>query len=264
MSLLNFVEGLQGKGKLWFTKIEAQQALDCSELAIDKSIERLAKKNKVVTLKPGFIFIVPVEYKSWGVVPADWFIDPLMQHLSISYYSGLLTAASFHGAAHQKPQIFQVVSNQRVEAITKKRVQVKFYNNQALPVVPTQKIQVKTGYMQISTPEATALDLVKYYRSCGYFSNVATVLAELKDVMQVNQLLDLVQKNVYESAVLQRFGFLMSLTEVDGGEFVKELEKKIERENPRFVPLQPGTKYNSANRDTKWRLFINEEIEVDQ
>ncbi len=264
MFLLDYVEELQTKGKLWFNKVEAQQALSCTELAITKAVERLVKKKKIVTLKSDFIFIVPVEYKTWGVVPADWFIDPLMQYLSIPYYIGLLTAASYYGAAHQKPQIFQVVSNQRIESMTRNRVRVKFYNNQELLRTPTQKIQVRTGYMQISTPEATALDLIKYYRVCGYLSNVATVLSELKEEIQVGKLLELMQKNIYDFAILQRFGYLMSLADVDGYELVKDLEALIAKAKPRFVPLQPGTEYSIKSRNEIWRLYINEEIEVDQ
>ena len=32
-----------------------------------------------------------------------------MDRLEVPYYAGLLTAARYHGAAHQQPQIFQVV-----------------------------------------------------------------------------------------------------------------------------------------------------------
>jgi hypothetical protein len=32
-----------------------------------------------------------------------------MDHLGEVYYTGLLSAAEFHGAAHHRPQLFQVV-----------------------------------------------------------------------------------------------------------------------------------------------------------
>ncbi len=51
----------------------------------------------------------PPEHRTWGVVPASWWIDAMMKHLDRSYYVGLLTAAAaIHGPERQAPQVFQV------------------------------------------------------------------------------------------------------------------------------------------------------------
>ena len=39
-----------------------------------------------------------------------------MAHLSQPYYVALLSAAAYHGAAHQKPQVFQVMVPRRAAA----------------------------------------------------------------------------------------------------------------------------------------------------
>jgi hypothetical protein len=62
----------------------------------------------------GFHVIVPPEYRSLGCLPPEQFAPALMETLGMPYYAGLLSAAQFHGAAHQRPQVFQVV----VESIT--------------------------------------------------------------------------------------------------------------------------------------------------
>src|SRR5207244_10392072 len=59
----------------------------------------------------GFYVIVPPEYRVAGSLPAAWFIRDLMDYLRRPYYVGLLTAPSLHGAAHQAPQEFQVVTD---------------------------------------------------------------------------------------------------------------------------------------------------------
>jgi hypothetical protein len=57
----------------------------------------------------GFHVIVPPEYRRLGCLPADQFIPELMKHLEQPYYVALLSAARYHGAAHQKPRIFSVL-----------------------------------------------------------------------------------------------------------------------------------------------------------
>ena len=51
---------------------------------------------------------MPPEYRSLACLPADQFIPALMKRLNLPYYVGLLSAAQFHGAAHPRPQEFQV------------------------------------------------------------------------------------------------------------------------------------------------------------
>ena len=42
-------------------------------------------------------------------------------------------------------------------------------------------VKTVTGSIRVSTPEATALDLLRYVAAAGYLSNVATVLHELAE-----------------------------------------------------------------------------------
>jgi len=44
-----------------------------------------------------------------GCLPANQFIPLLMDYLKEPYYAGMLTAAEHYGAAHQRPQAFQVL-----------------------------------------------------------------------------------------------------------------------------------------------------------
>ncbi|MEF8985500.1 MAG: type IV toxin-antitoxin system AbiEi family antitoxin [Bacteroidales bacterium] len=63
---------------------------------------------------------MPPEYSSRGVLPPVLFIHQLMQYIGKSYYIGLLSAAALHGAAHQQPQEFFVVTSSK-QAPTKKK-----------------------------------------------------------------------------------------------------------------------------------------------
>ena len=50
-----------------------------------------------------FYVILPPQYRLIGFVPPSYYMDYLMKLLGKSYYFGLLSAAVFHGAAHQRP-----------------------------------------------------------------------------------------------------------------------------------------------------------------
>jgi predicted transcriptional regulator of viral defense system len=227
---------------------------------------RLKDKHRVNHVRGDLWVIVPHEYASWGVLPASWFIDKLMDYLKTPYYIGLLSAAALYAAAHQQPQQFQVMVPEPVRPIIKGkegRVSIKFFKSSLVSKVPTQKVQTETGYMNVSTPEVTALDLVKFYRKAGHLSNVATVLSELKEKLKIKEFIKVAIPDLYEWPILQRLGYLLSLEGVDGKEFAAPIQELISQHLPRFVPLVNQQGYENSKKDVNWRLYINEEVELD-
>ena len=78
-------------------------------------------------IRSGFFVIIPLEYRSTMTLPPEWFIADLMACLEQPYYVGLLSAASLHGAAHQQPQQFQVVTTVPQREIRKKGLAIRFF-----------------------------------------------------------------------------------------------------------------------------------------
>jgi len=263
VSLSGYVDRLQMRGELWFTKEQALAELGCSIQALRRAIDKLKAKKRLVVIRAKLVLIIPLEYKSWGIIPADWFIDPLMKLLEIPYYIGILSAGQFHGAAHQKPMQLQVVAGQFIKDIKHERVHIRFLYSDNIARIPTERKQVSTGYAIVATPETTALDLCRYYKACGYWSNVVTVLAELKEKIDAKKLAELANTQIYDLPTVQRLGYLLSLPEVEAENLTPELAKIVQRKNARWVPLQPGRKLIGAARDPQWRVIINTEIEID-
>src|SRR5207247_498659 len=116
------------------------------------------------------------------------FIPTLMKSLDLPYYAGLLTAAQYHGAAHQRPQEFQVFTEKSRRPVACGRVRVAFMVRKNLKKVPVQTFNTPRGALLVSTPEATALDLVGYQHHAGSLSQVATVLAELAEKIDAKTL----------------------------------------------------------------------------
>lgn len=179
--LLNFVEELQAQGRLVFTSEEAQKKLGESPNAFIKASLRLIRKDKLFRPTTGFYVIIPTEYRSGKSVPSEWYIDALMKFHGLPYYVACLSAAALHGAAHQAPQELQVVTTKPIRSITTHRTRIRFLTKKDLSETQVQDMKTHTGYFKVSTPEATALDLLRYYRCAGYLNNVATVLSELSE-----------------------------------------------------------------------------------
>lgn len=267
MRLSEYIDELLTTGKLWFTKDQVLEKLGCSKIALKRALDRLKTKKRIVIIRSKFVLVVPAEYRDWGIVPADWFIDPLMQALNLPYYIALLSAGQCYGAAHQKPMQFQVMTNQYLRPIKHGRIHIRFVEYSKMTRVPTQRIMVKTGYAMVSTPEATAIDLCKDYQASGYWSNIATVMAELLESINSNKLCQLATSGIYDMPIIQRLGYVLSHPDVKGSAIADDLYNLVKNKNYRWVPLNPQQKFIEElgpwKKDDTWKILINEDIEAD-
>ena len=258
--LPSWVDSRQEQGLYFFTREEAIQSLQFTEEAFKKAAARLAKKNRILRIRSGFFVIVPLEYRATGILPAEWFIADLMAYLEQPYYVGLLSAASLHGAAHQQPQQFQVVTTAPQREVRKKGLAIRFFFKTNFKATPVTQIKVQTGHIFVSSPEATALDLIRYARSIGGLDRVMTVLQELGESMDAAKLNDAIKAD--GSLVCgQRLGWLMEKSGYAA--LVKELAGFIADKNPPFTRLDPSLLGAGSERDARWRLLINTDVEGD-
>jgi predicted transcriptional regulator of viral defense system len=257
----DFVDDLQSSGRYTFHKEQAIAALGVSEIAFQSAARRLAAKRRIVAPRRGFYVIVPVEYRDSGSLPPSWFIDDLMKFHRHPYYVGLLSAAALHGAAHQQPQEFQVITDTVLRSTTVGRSRIRFFLKWHLAETPTTEIKTETGTMRVSTPEATALDLVRYLGRSGHLGNVATVLSELCERINPGALVKAAQTEV-ELSVVQRVGFL--LDRFGSACVTGPLAQWLTTMRPRPVPLRPERKPNTNEKDSRWQILLNERVEVDQ
>jgi predicted transcriptional regulator of viral defense system len=259
-SLEAYADALQASGRYTFVADEARCALDVSDVALRNAARRLIQKGRLVAPRRGFYVVVPVEYRSAGAPPPSWFVDDLMRFQGQPYYVGLLSAAALHGAAHQQPQEFQVVTDVPLRPAAAGRARIRFIFKRRIADVPLALVKTETGTLRVSTPEATALDLVRYVEVSGHLGNVATVLAELADLLDPQRLATVAVADV-EIACVQRLGHL--LEKVGAGDKLEPLAALIADRSPRFVRLRPDRPRGDAARDKRWRVLINEDVEVE-
>ncbi|MBA4397410.1 MAG: hypothetical protein C0394_08515 [Syntrophus sp. (in: bacteria)] len=257
--LASWIDDRQAEGLYYFTREGAIKSLKMTEEAFRKAASRLAKKTRIVRIRSGFFVIVPLEYRAVGVLPAEWFIADLMAYLEQPYYVGLLSAAALYGAAHQQPQQFQVVTTAPQRIIQKKNLTIRFFFKTNFGATPVNQIKAQTGYIDVSTPEVTALDLIRYSRSIGGLDSVITVLKELGEKMDAKKLLDATRKDG-NLAYAQRLGWLM---EKAGHSKVQELSRWVADQNPLPARLDPTQTAKGAKKNDRWQLLINATVESD-
>lgn len=263
-TLSAYVDSLQKQGKIVFRLDEAAALLDVTLTAARLSAYRLSKKNRIARVYRNFYVIVPLEYQVVGCPPPDWFIDPLMHHMKTEYYVGLLSAAALHGAAHQQPMIFQVMTSKYSRLIVTPSMNIHLYQSSYIYKAGIEQKKTAAGYINVSTPELTAFDLVRYAQASGHYNHIATVLVELAERIRGKRLAVLA-KNICrehgEWIYWQRLGYLLDT--VGFKDVADHLAAFISQSKPSYGYFLSGKTKNVLEKSRRWRLYINEKIEAD-
>jgi len=259
-SLTQLVDKLQAGGRYTLTHDEAIAALGITGVALTKAVQRLVAKNRLAVPRRGFFVIVPIEYRQAGAPPPDWYIGDLMAFSDRQYYVGLLSAASLHGAAHQQPQEFQVVTDGQIRPVEAGRGRIRFFTKRGVESTPIVDVKTETGLLHVSTPEATALDLLRYLDAAGQFGHAATVLSELAEKMDPGRTVEAAKLDG-SLPNTQRLGYLLDL--VGASEVSEGLADWVAERRPRYLALRPDRPSDAASKDSRWRLLVNEQIEVE-
>ena len=253
-----WVEQLQSQGYFTFTRTRVEAETGRSFVAAQTALRRLKEQGRIVSPRRGFFVVVPPEYRSTGSPPATWFIDDLMRYLNQPYYVGLLSAAAIHGAAHQQPMVFQVVTSKPTREMRAGKVAIQFSMSSLIEQMPVTERQTETGTMRVATPETTAFDLVRYQAGAGHLSNAATVLAELAERIDADALVGIAP--LLRLPDVQRLGYLLEA--VGEGGIAGPLATWLETRKPRAIPLLLGGPAE-VEVDKRWHVLPNEELEVD-
>lgn len=266
ISFNNYIKSIRSDGRYAFTTQEAVAELDISRNAFNCGAYKMKKKGEIISPAKNLYVIVPPEYQKFGCLPAEELIPLLMKHWNINYYICLLSAALYHGASHQKPQAFQVMTEKQLKPLVCGKIKIDFIYKKSLANVPIQKITVKTGYLNISSPELTIVDLLLYLHRVGGLNHVATVLSELIENITLEKILELV-KNSKEKAWIQRLGYI--LEHINPMEIVKRdkliglLHNFLKKQSIDFIPLAAELPIKDVPKNNKWMVIENTTIESD-
>lgn len=260
--LESFINTLRSNGRYSFSLQEVRTCFQQSDEAIKKAMQRLKRKKEIAQIRNEFYVIVTPEYRNKGTLPPSLFIADLMRYLEKDYYVGLLNAAAYYGAAHQQPQSYSIITKKpSLRNIDTNDLKINFYIKKDWSKKDVIQKKVDTGYINISSAELTALDLVNYFDNAGGMNRVATVLEELSESIKEDKLLETVKRYTPLTTV-QRLGFLLEnvLGFAHLGEPIKDYLKTVN-----FFPvlLRPQKERLDMITGNDWKVVPNIEIETD-
>lgn len=260
-SASDYVDNLQRQGRYGFNRGDLENTLSASSSAVTKALNRLARKNRVRKVRKGFHIVIPVEFSAKGTIPPDWFIDDLMRYLGCSFYIGLQSAAAYYGAAHQQIQEFQVVTPKQILPVELPELNLRFFRKIDLDSTKIRMIKGHGSMLPVSTPEATAIDLVRYANRIGGPDSVITILQELVESMDPKGVKDAAASEK-ERASLQRLGWFFD--RINATKLADVLHSTITATEPLpRAKLDPSGPWRSSSNKNRWQIVENAQPESD-
>ncbi len=252
----DYIKHLNNKGIWSFTHTQATEFLSKD---ITAAIRILRNDGRIIDPARGFYVIIPEEISLTQRLPGDRFINDLMKYYDAPYYVCLLTAALYYGSSHQAPQVFQVMTNPARRDIRVRGNKVVFYKKESILDTPTILKNTPTGYMKLSTPEATILDLIQFNIHIGGIDYVATVISEMLDKLSPSKMA--VTLKGYTLPIQQRAGYILEFLGFTKG--MDRIWKQVMKEKPIYTPLAAHGKKDRIPKDPRWKIIVNQTIELD-
>ena len=254
-----FVE-LQSQGRYAFTFGELRSRFKSSEKTLLQGLYRYKAKKQIAQIRKGFYVIIPPNYSNQGILPPYLFIDDLMKSLDKPYYVALLSAAALYGAAHQQPmEYFVMAETPAPRSINNKKLKVSFFSKNSWEQDDIMQKTTDAGYINVSSPELTALDLLAYVDKIG-INRAVTVLQELAQAMKATTL-SKIAKRYSNTPVIQRLGYILDKV-LDEEKLPDSLLKILNDRNMSPV-LLATQKERRGELDETWKVIKNIEIEND-
>ena len=260
-TLKEYIKTLMSQGKHFFSRHDAMAELGLNAIQFQYQAYRLSQKREIRKLIKDFFMIIPSEYYSLGSLPPHWIVDALMRHLDQEYYIGLLSAASLYGATEQQPMVFQVITTHPVRTIKLPRTSIEFHvSNQCISALKTT-ISAPTGYVKISRKEQTIIDLIRYYDSSGYLSNVASVIKILAQEIDTDLFKQAIEREKI-TRVLQRAGYILEFLKFSDLALI--VQQELSKRHIEYILLSPNIHRRAHyKKNDRWKIIINEKLELE-
>jgi predicted transcriptional regulator of viral defense system len=228
-----WVEEQLSLGRYGFSLRSLRESLDqYTDTAIKFALKRLTDKGKVISIYKGYYLIIPPQY---------------------------------HGASHQQPQEFFVMTTFPVLRPTKRKgLKLNYISINNIPEKLLEQKKTESGYLTVSSPVLTATDLVQFEKRIGGLNRAATVLNELIEVIGPADFSQVLLEYAPVTA-LQRLGYLLEFaflnTELADALFTA---MKIQSLNFYRIPLKSSIPVRGHSSGNRWSVIVNAKIEIDE
>lgn len=264
--LANWTEKILATGRYGFALSELKESHEqLTDMAIKSALTRLSDKGRILSIFKGYYLVIPPQYSSKGILPPALYLDAFMKHLQRQYYVALLNAAAFHGASHQQPQVYFVMTQFPVLRPThKKGLRINYISIKKIPESLIERRKTEAGYLNVSNAALTACDLIQFEKRVGGLNRAATVLSELAEVLKPADFTTALLKQVHVTA-LQRLGYLLENICFQTA-LADALFEAMKRDELRLlrIPLKAAKETTGFSASNRWKVIVNTEIEIDE
>lgn len=263
MTLSAFIRNHEIRGQVAFPLSEVREATGLSAKTLATELQRQVAHGRITIPYRGFYVVVPPQYTLKGIVPPTYYIHELMKSVGKPYYVCLLSAAAFHGAAHQRAmqtQVMTVAPRIRPSGMNK---QLDWNYRQQIPQELLLSRNAEMGVVLYSNAELTAVDLVQFAGHVGGYQRAATVLSELIDAVDASKMEKVFPYTT--TATIQRLGYILEFVLEEKGK-ADEMYQQLKAYSPRWkkVLLSNWEAENGDAQANRWHVNPNIEIEIDE
>ncbi len=195
-------------GQVAFPLADLMRETGLSRIAATRQLERLGPAVVRVSRLQPFFLIVPPEHRRRGAPPVEWWLDDYFRWLGEPYYVALLSAAAAHGANPQALQSTQVITARPRRPLEIGELRVHFFVKRRIERTPTRELPNAYAPTRVSTPAATAFDLLRYAHRLGGIGRAVETLRPLLPAITPADLCQVLDAED-EVATAQRLGYVL-------------------------------------------------------
>jgi len=247
-----FVDQRLASGRVGFPLADLVKETGLSEIAAKRQLLRLGDGVTRVSPRQQFFLIVSPEHRAAGAPPVAWWLEDYFHWLGQPYYLALQSAASSFGSNPQAVQVTQVMTKIPRRPLEIGRIRVHFFVKRGMERTPTQALPNAFAPLQVSTPESTSYDLIRYAPRVGGIGRAAETIGRLLPLMRSSDLRQ-VLKIEDDPTTAQRLGFVLDKLRAS------KLAQAVQDSLPSalvFVPLVPGVR-GDGPEIKRWKIFNN-------
>jgi hypothetical protein len=249
-----FIDRRLAMGRVAFSLADFMKETGLSPIAASRQLFRLQDKVVRVSPRQAFFLIVGPEHRNMGAPPPNWWLQDYFDWLGRPYYLALQSAASSFGSNPQALQVTQVMTDRPYRPIKLGRIVVKFFVKRNVGRTPTQQLAGAATPLNISTPEATTFDLIRYSPNIGGIERAAETITPLLPALSARELKRVMDAE-NEQTTARRLGFVLET----GG--AKKLAQVVHNWLPRKLPIIPLSPVKGERRKIplikRWQILNN-------
>jgi hypothetical protein len=249
-----FIDEQLKVGRVAFPMAQLMETTGLTLEAAKSQLRRLRSRVVRVSVAHPFFLIVTPENLATGGPPIEWWLDDYFSWLKHPYYLALQSAAGALGSNPQSIQVTQVMTDTPRRPIELGRLKMIFFVKRHISRTPTQQLLNAFAPTRVSTPAATAFDLVRYAPRIGGIGRAVETIRPLLSQIHAPELRQVLEAE-NEIATAQRLGYLME--KAGQAKLADVIERWLPRKRP-LTPLVPTPAGRpAAPIASRWRVLDN-------